>query len=89
MAIGYEFEIVTDLYNEKDGELILVKKGLTTKWYCKDLSRITDCEQTYNELGNIRTLHTKIIVGGEDRIVKMRYNKVKQLITDYNKIGFK
>tara|TARA_R110000744_G_scaffold220683_4_gene339517 strand:- start:232 stop:522 length:291 start_codon:yes stop_codon:yes gene_type:complete len=93
---GYEFTIVQDFYIEdvdKDGnpEVVLVKPNLKTKWYCRDLNMISSFEQVYNTKGNIRMHHTGILVNGEERIVRLPYNKVKELLyaTKQTTAGFK
>jgi len=93
---GYEFTTVRDVYIEKEGksgelELKLVKADLKTKWYCRDLGMISSFEQVYNDKGNIRINHTAIVVNGEEKIVRLPYNKVKELLhaTKQRSAGFK
>ena len=78
---SYEFTIVTDLYNEEDsGEVVLVKKNMHLKWFCRDMALITDIEQAYDDFGNIREnvtkiyhekVGTKIVLGTYDGLKKM------------------
>ena len=82
---GYEFTIVQDVYIEdvdKEGEpeIVLVKPNLKTKWYCRDLTMISSFEQVYNNKGNIKVHHTALLVHGEERIVRLPYSKVKELL---------
>lgn len=93
---GYEFTIVQDVYTESlndqgEPEIVLVKPNLKTKWYCRDLDMITGFEQVYNTKGNVKIHHTALLVQGEERIVKLPYNKVKELLksSEQPKIGFK
>ena len=96
MDSSYEFIVTRDVYNEiEDDEgaykVVLVKENVKTKWYCKNIDKVSSCEQTYNEKGNVRTEYTKIMVDGEgEKIVRMRYKDVKQLIkkTDMKSVGF-
>lgn len=82
---GHEFTIVQDFYAEQMGEdgpeVVLVKKNLKTKWYCRDLGMISDFGQAFNRDGNIRIHHSTITVNGEERIIRLPYNKTKELLT--------
>jgi len=83
---GYEFIIVQDFYTEDineegNAELRLVKPNLNTKWYCRDLSMISDFGQVFNKNGNIRVHHSAITVNGEERIIKLPYSKTKNLLS--------
>jgi hypothetical protein len=96
MPKDHEFIVTRDLYTEEENsngefEVKLIKKDLQTKWYCKDVATIISCEQHYNEKGNIRREYSKIIVEGEgERIIKMKYKDVKQLISNQKvTLGFK
>lgn len=99
MPKSHEFIVTRDLYNEVevevDGQIgiqvVLVKKDLKTKWFCKDLAVISGVEQAYNDNGNIRRDYCKITVDGiGEKIIKMRYNDAKQLIETeaFKKVGF-
>ncbi len=96
MPRTHEFIVTRDLYTEEenangDFEVKLVKKDLQTKWFCKNLDTISSCEQHYNENGNIRREYSKIIVDGEgEKVIKMKYKEVKQLISNNGvTLGFK
>jgi len=94
MEEGYEFTVVQDLLKEVETsegvELVLLKKNLQTKWYCRDLNMISSFAQTYNDNGNIRIHHTRITAAGEDMIVKLPYSKAKELFKGRTEVkGFK
>ena len=83
---GFEFIVVQDVYKEtydKDDNpsVVLSKENLKTKWYCRDLSMITEFEQAINADGNIRMHHTKVVANGIERIIRMPYKKAKELLT--------
>ena len=73
-------------------DVVLVKKDLKTKWFCKDLAVIASCEQHYNDKGNLRREYCKITVDGEgEKIIRMKYREAKQLIEQetYPKVGYR
>tara|TARA_R110000765_G_scaffold26628_8_gene64953 strand:+ start:4105 stop:4410 length:306 start_codon:yes stop_codon:yes gene_type:complete len=99
MLKSHEFTVARDLYDEvvietPEGEALdlqLIKKDLKTKWFCKDISVITSCEQQYNAKGNIRTEYCKITVDGVgEKVIRMRYKDAKELINHetYKKVGY-
>jgi len=101
MIQSHEFIVTRDLYDEvitetPEGEAVdikLVKEDLRTKWFCRDITIISGCEQHYNEAGNIRTEYCKITVDGVgDKIIRMRYKDAKALLSDESyrtKMGYK
>jgi len=87
---SHEFTVIQDLYDQIGEEMVLIKKDMKIKWLCRDLDSISSIQQAYNEKGNIRMHHTKIFTSTDEVIVRMPYNKVKELIGLSNKkIGFK
>jgi len=92
---GHEFTIVQDFYAEvpnKEGdiEVVLVKKDLKTKWYCRDLEMVTSFGQAFNMKGNIRIHRSIITVNGEEITVQLPYSKTKALLATApsNRSGF-
>jgi len=96
MTRSHEFTVTRDVYHEvemEDGvyEVKLVKKDVRTKWFCRDISSISSCEQAYNDKGNIRRDFTKINIDGEgEKLIHMRYKDTKQLIDlDHKTVGYR
>lgn len=91
MYKGHEFTIVQDIVREGfEGELEVVREDAVTKWYCSDLTLITDVEQVYNRHGELKKGYCRIfhsMLG--DRVVKCSYSKVKSLISSNTTITFK
>jgi hypothetical protein len=83
MYRGHEFTIVQDIVREGfEGELETVREDAVTKWYCSDLTLITDVEQVYNRYGELKKGYCRLfhsLLG--DRVVKETYTNVKKLLT--------
>jgi len=91
MHRGHEFIIVQDIVKENfEGELEVIREDAITKWFCSDLSLISDVEQVYNKYGELKKGYCRLYHAylGE-RVVKAAYNTVKELISNNTKITFK
>ena len=85
---------IRDLYDEvidpETGQikLVLLKKNVRTKWFCRDLSQIATFAQVYNNKGNLRPGKTIITHNGEELMLDMKYKDVKTLLEPRTIKGF-
>lgn len=91
MYRGHEFVIVQDIVREGfEGELEVVREDAVTKWFCSDISLITDVEQVYNRHGELKKGYCRVfhsMMG--DRVVKESYSSVRKLLSTNTVTNFK
>ena len=91
MDKGHEFIIVQDIMRENEiGELELVREDAPFKWYCADVSLITDIDQVYDRYGKIKTKYCRVyhtMLG--DRVVRAPYTEVKNIVKNSTTHFFK
>lgn len=85
MYRGYEFIVIQDIMtrNEVTEELEMVREDAPVRWYCSDLSLITDVEQIYNMKGSLKKGYCRVyhsILG--DKVVRCPYSTVVKMLAE-------